>query len=223
MDRLEAVGYETRGVSLPSVGASEPLQDIGPDVEAIQNVVRPIADQGKDVLLMVHSYGGIVGGESVRGLDKASREKEGKKGGVSHLYYCSAFALPEGVSLMDALQGVNQHWFRVSEDQQIVTAAESDKIFYNDVADPDTYTAMLKTHSYQTFSSKVTYPGWKHVPSTYLLCENDMAIPLHAQKAMVENSGVQWRVDSINASHSPFLSMPDEVASSIRRAAGEVL
>jgi hypothetical protein len=97
-----------------------------PDVDAIQDVVRPIiTDQGKDVLLVVHSYGGVVGGESVRGLEKASREKQGKRGGISHLYYCCAFALPEGVSLMDALQGKNLPWFRVSEDQQIVTASRS--------------------------------------------------------------------------------------------------
>ncbi|KIV77371.1 hypothetical protein PV11_09169 [Exophiala sideris] len=223
MDKLEAAGYETIGVSFASVGASKQLQDIGPDVEAIQNVVRPIVDQGRDVMLVVHSYGGVVGGESVRGLDKVSRAKEGKEGGITHLYYCCAFALPEGVSLMDALQQKNLPWFRVSEDQQIVTAADPDKIFYNDVADPDEDIAMLKTHSYQTFHSKVTYAGWKYVPSTYLLCEKDMAIPLHAQKAMVENSGVQWRVDTLDASHSPFLSMPDEMANSIRRAAGEEL
>ncbi|KAK5273220.1 hypothetical protein LTR96_002852 [Exophiala xenobiotica] len=226
MDRLEAAGYETHGVSLPSVGAppEQQLQTIKPDVEAIQDIVRPIVtDQGKDVLLVFHSYGGVVGGESVQGLEKASREKEGKRGGISHLYYCCAFALPEGVSLMDALQGKNLPWFRVSEDQQIVTAADPDKIFYNDLPEPAKYTSMPSTHSYQTFHSKVTYPAWKYVPSTYLFCERDMAIPLHAQKGMVENSGVQWRVDALDASHSPFLSMPDETAHSIRRAAGEVL
>ena len=85
MDKLEAAGYATTGVSFASVGASKQLQDIGPDVKAIQNVVRPIVDQGKDVLLVVHSYGGVVGGQAVEGLDKASREKEGKQGGISHL------------------------------------------------------------------------------------------------------------------------------------------
>ncbi|KAK7903746.1 hypothetical protein LTR67_001766 [Exophiala xenobiotica] len=209
VDRLEAAGYETHGVSLPSVGApsEQQLQTIKKDVDAIQDVVRPIVtDKGKMCC-----------------LEKASREKEGKRGGISHLYYCCAFALPEGVSLMDALQGKNLPWFRVSDDQQIVTAADPDRIFYNDLPEPTKYTSMPNTHSYQTFHSKVTYPAWKHVPSTYLFCERDMAIPLHAQKAMVENSGVQWRVDTLDASHSPFLSMPDETARSIRRAAGEVL
>lgn len=219
--RLEAAGYETKGVQLATVGAAEPTKDFQPDVDAIQAAIRASADEGKDVMLFVHSYGGVVGSEAVRGLDKASREKEGKKGGVSHMYFCCAFALPEGVSLMDALQGKPLPWFGVSEDEKTVVANTPIEIFYKDVPNPEKWVEVLKPHSYRSFFSRATYPGWKHVPRTYLLCEKDMAIPIHAQKGMVENSGVEWRTESIDASHSPFLSMPEEVANSVRRAAGE--
>jgi len=220
-ERLEAAGYQTKGVNLASVGAPVPLQDFQPDVEAIQLAMKPFIDEGKDVLLVVHSYGGVVGNEAVRGLDKASREKVGKKGGVSHIYFCCAFALPEGVSLMDALQGKPLPWFQISEDGQTVTPATPVETFYNDVQNAEQYPEILKPHSYRTFFSKVTYPAWQHVPSTYLLCEKDMAIPLHAQKGMVEGSGGKIKAETVDASHSPFLSMPEEVANSIRRAAGE--
>ncbi|OAG42622.1 hypothetical protein AYO21_03207 [Fonsecaea monophora] len=224
---LEAAGYETRGVKLASVGSPEPLKDFQPDVEAIQQVLRPIIeDEGKEVLLVVHSYGGVVGNEAVKGLDKASREKEGKKGGVSHIYFCCAFALPEGVSLMDALNQTPLPWFRINDSEDIVNPATPIDTFYNDVDGPEKYVAMLKPHSYRTFFSKVTQPGWKFVPSTYLLCERDEAIPIHAQKGMVEGAqqaGAQMRVETVDASHSPFLSMPQEMARSIRRAAGEAV
>ncbi|KIW80029.1 hypothetical protein Z517_06644 [Fonsecaea pedrosoi CBS 271.37] len=224
---LEAAGYETRGVKLASVGSPEPLKDFQPDVEAIQQVLRSvIEDEGKEVLLVVHSYGGVVGNEAVKGLDKASREKEGKKGGVSHIYFCCAFALPEGVSLMDALNQTPLPWFRINDSEDIVNPATPIDTFYNDVDDPEKYVAMLKPHSYRTFFSKVTQPGWKFVPSTYLLCERDEAIPIHAQKGMVEGAqqaGAQMRVETVDASHSPFLSMPQEMARSIRRAAGEAV
>ncbi|KEF51510.1 uncharacterized protein A1O9_12427 [Exophiala aquamarina CBS 119918] len=221
--RLEAAGYETKGVHLASVGAEVPLEDIEPDVKAIQSVIQSSADEGKDVLLVVHSYGGVVGSEAVQGLDKASREKAGKKGGVSHLYFCCAFALPEGVSLMDALQGKPLPWFDVSEDGKVVRPKTPIDVFYKDVENPEKYVELLKPHSYQTLASKVTYPGWKHVPRTYLYCEKDMAIPIHAQKGMVESSGVEWRTETVDASHSPFLSVPEEMANSIRRAAGETI
>ncbi|KIX09789.1 uncharacterized protein Z518_00870 [Rhinocladiella mackenziei CBS 650.93] len=221
MERLEAAGYETKGVTLASVGAAEPLTDFQPDVQAIQSVMTPIIDQGKDILLVVHSYGGVVGNEAVRGLDKASREKEGKKGGVSHIYFCCAFALPEDVSLMDALQGEPLPWFQISQNGTIVNPATPIKTFYEDVKSPEKHVGTLKPHSYRTFFSKVTYPAWKYVPSTYLLCEKDLAIPIHAQKEMVEGADGRFRTEMVDASHSPFLSMPDEMAKSIRRAAGE--
>lgn len=221
MKLLEAAGYETKGVKLASVGAPEPLKDFQPDVEAIRQTMRPFIDAGKDVLLVVHSYGGVIGSDAVRGLDKATREKEGKQGGVAHLYYCCAFVLPEGMSLMDALQGKPLPWFSISEDEMLVNPATPIETFYGDVEHPNEHVEMLKPHSYRTFFSKVTYPAWKSVPRTYLLCEKDEAIPIHAQKGMVENSGVEWKVESVDASHSPFLSMPEEVARSIRRAAGE--
>lgn len=218
---LDAAGYETKGVTLASVGAAEPLTDFQPDVDAIQAVIKPVVDEGKDVLLVVHSYGGMVGSEAVRGLDKASREKEDKKGGISHMYFCCAFALPEGVSLMNALQDKPLPWFKIAEDEKTLDPATPIETFYNDVENPEKYVAMLKPHSYRTMFSKMTYPGWKYVPCTYLFCEKDMAIPLEAQKGMVESSGVTWRTETVDASHSPFLSVPDKVALSIRRAAGE--
>lgn len=223
MKQLEAAGYETEGVTLASVGAAKPLEDFGPDVKAIQSTVQPYVDQGKDVILVVHSYGGVIGSEAVQGLDRGSREKQGKKGGISHLYFCCAFVLPEGASLMDGLQGKPLEWFDIAADQKTLTPKRPGEIFYNDVESPQQYIDDLKPHSYQTLWSKLTYAGWKHVPCTYLYCLQDQAIPIHVQKAMVEGSGVEFRTDTLDASHSPFLSFPDEMTKSIRQAAGETI
>ncbi|KAJ9617091.1 hypothetical protein H2200_000812 [Cladophialophora chaetospira] len=221
---LQAAGYETRGVTLASVGASTPLKDFQPDVKAIQDVLKPLVDEGKDIVLVVHSYGGVIGNEAVQGFAKSEREKEGKKGGVSHIYFCCAFALPEGVSLMDALNGKDLPWWQFNDARDSVTPATPIETFYNDVKEPEKYVKMLQPHSYGTFHSKATHPAWKHVPSTYLVCEKDEAIPLHAQKGMIEGAqkaGADMKVETVDASHSPFLSIPEEVAQSIRRAAGE--
>ena len=73
--------------------------------------------------------------------------------------------------------------------------------------------------------SPCTYAAWRDVPSTYLYCLQDAAIPIEIQKAMVEGtaSGTGIKTETVDASHSPFLSKPDEVTAAIRRAAGEVV
>ena len=68
---------------------------------------------------------------------------------------------------------------------------------------------------------KARYAAWKHIPSTYLVCEQDNAVPLAAQEALISQPGAQFRVERCPASHSPFLSMPDLTAEVVRRAAGE--
>ena len=223
-EKLQAAGYEVEGVNLASVGAATPLEDFRPDVDAIQQVLKSVTDEGKDALLVVHSYGGMVGSEAVQGFAKSDRAKQGKKGGVSHMYFCCAFAMPEGVSLMNALHDQPLPWFQLNDAQDTVTPKTPVDTFYNDVKEPEKYVKMLKTHSYRTFASKATYAGWKHVPCTYLLCEKDNAIPIDAQKGMVEaarEAGADMKAETVNASHSPFMSIPEEMALSIRRAAGE--
>ena len=39
---------------------------------------------------------------------------------------------------------------------------------------------------------------------------------------MVEGSGIKFETVTLDASHSPFLSMPDEVAAVVRKAVGEI-
>jgi hypothetical protein len=54
------------------------------------------------------------------------------------------------------------------------------------------------------------------VPSTYVVCELDNAIPVPAQEAMAEHAGATHRLRS---DHSPFLTDPDAVAELIRAVA----
>lgn len=107
-----------------------------------------------------------------------------------------------------------------------VWATQSPHIFYNDCT-PEVAEAMaasLTHHSWRCFFSNVTYAAWRDIPSTYLVCENDNAIPGSAQEGLLENTpGHLFEIERCQASHSPFLSMPKETADVIRRAAGEKL
>lgn len=53
----------------------------------------------------MHSYGGIPGTESVKGLARKDLAAQGRKGGVISLIYQSAFLVPAGASVESFLPG----------------------------------------------------------------------------------------------------------------------
>jgi len=219
---LEDAGYEYTGVDKPSVSLRPPyIQSFEPDVEAVRKEVLAASDAGNDVVLVMHSYGGIPGSAAAKGLSKEDREKEGKKGGIVRLVYISSFAIEEGQSLISAAGGELSPWCIVEGDY--MRATESNDIFYRDIPKEEAqkWTDKLQYHATKTFHSPQTYTAFKHIPSTYLICEDDQAIPAIVQEMMSSHEGGLWTVERLKTSHSPFLSKPKEAADVIRRAAGE--
>lgn len=171
-----------------------------------------------------HSYGSIPASESIKGLDLKSRQAAGKKGGVSHFFFCAAFIIPEGQTLISAFGGNDLPWFNVSQDKMEINPDTPEKVFYNDLPEADQKAAVAKLmpQSYQVMHSTATYAAWRDVPSTYLYCKQDAAIPLEIQKLMVEGTaqGVPIATEMVDAGHSPFMGKPKDVVDAIRRAAG---
>ena len=63
-------------------------------------------EKGKDVIVVCHSYGGVLASEAIhQSLSRKVRAAEGKEGGVVHIVYLCAFIIPEGESLASALGG----------------------------------------------------------------------------------------------------------------------
>jgi hypothetical protein len=139
------------------------------------------------------------------------------------LIYCCAFVPPEAANLMAALNNTDLPWMDTEDNKMVKHAMTPDKIFYNDL-DEETqkkWAAQLKPFSYNRLYSKLAYVGWRDIPSTYFYCLQDEAIPIDAQRGLVAGSGVQFHPESLDASHSPFLSMPDKGGACVRRAAEE--
>lgn len=136
------------------------------------------------------------------------------------LIYMTAFALEEGVSLMAALGHKALPWWR-SANQKQWQAVNTSRIFYNDV-DPELAEALapkLDLQSKGSFESKQTYAAWKHIDSTYIVCEYDNAIPKQMQVAMASQAGGKFTIEYLAAGHSPFLSAPQQTVDIIRKAA----
>jgi hypothetical protein len=93
---LSLHGYTAIPVSLPSIGASPPVYDFTDDVLAIRLAVSRLVDAGTDVVVVMHGWSGVVGGEALQGLSKFERARRGLGGGVIRLVYIMAWIVKEG-------------------------------------------------------------------------------------------------------------------------------
>jgi pimeloyl-ACP methyl ester carboxylesterase len=105
VDILHSSGYDTIAIELPTVGppSTAPGKTMLDDAAQIHGIVEALADEGKDVMLVMHSYGGIPGTQSVHGLSRKERSQQGKAGGVVRLIYISALLINEGETSNDSL------------------------------------------------------------------------------------------------------------------------
>jgi hypothetical protein len=99
VNHVSSKGYPIHALHLPSVGykTDRPgtMQD---DAAFVSAEISKHADEGKDIVLIAHSYGGIPATESTKGLSKAERQRQGKTGGLVRLAYISCIILPVGES-----------------------------------------------------------------------------------------------------------------------------
>jgi pimeloyl-ACP methyl ester carboxylesterase len=111
ISKLKDAGYTVYTEKLPSVGNPTPPEDLSEDIAALQGLVTKAIGDGNDVVVVCHSWSGIVASSGLVGYSKKQREEAGKQGGVVKGAYMCAFLVPEGVSLMDALQHQVPDWW----------------------------------------------------------------------------------------------------------------
>lgn len=101
VDAIKALGYDVYVNNLPSATRHPPEEpaSLEEDAAFFRGIIEKIADKGKDVIVVMHSYGGAVGTEAVKDVGKEERQKNGKVGGVVRLIYMTAVVLPVGMSL----------------------------------------------------------------------------------------------------------------------------
>lgn len=224
--RLEAAGYQTYSVRLATnTFKAKEFRNFDPDVAAVRAKLQNIIEKDQTVLVVMHSYGSIPACEAVKDLDLQTRLQNGQKGGVSRLFFVAFLLLPEGQSLLHSFGGNILPCFDVSEDKLEAKVINAPKVFCQGMTEEQEKWTLqsLVPHSYQTFLSPVTFAAWKVIPSTYLYCLRNVAIPLAVQRLMVEETGVAYTIaiDQVDTAHIPFITKPDETALAVRRAAGE--
>lgn len=96
---------------------------------------------------------------------------------------------------------------------------------YSDLTESEGLTLMsqMTNHSFVSFHGELTYPAYKYLPVTYLLCKGDKIIAPDLQQSMIDMAVLEYnaKVDVVtcDAGHCPCNSMPDFVAETIGKAA----
>lgn len=113
INAIAANGYETKALHLPSVGLDSGLGREGgllptmyDDAAFIAKEVVKLADEGKEVVIVAHSYGGTPSSECPKGLGKEERQKQGKKGGLVRIAYVSCLVPAVGSPAMALLSDI---------------------------------------------------------------------------------------------------------------------
>ena len=111
---LSSSGYNTRIHSLPSVNSPNPAADtVATDTAFYRSFICSSVDNGEDVVILTHSYGGVPGSVAANGLSKAERAAKGEQGGILGIMMVTSFPLKEGASTLDQLPGgVWLPWFQ---------------------------------------------------------------------------------------------------------------
>ncbi len=208
-------------------GVQAKLHEDGFDVIVVQNPTisladdvaftkRAIAAAQHPVVLVGHSYGGVV-------ISEAGNDPK-----VVSLAYIAAFAPDNGESVETLIAnpppGAPVPPILPPQDGFLfLDRAKFAESFAADV-DPALAQFMAVSQvpwSLEALAGKVTTPAWKSKPSYYLVATDDRMIPPPAQRQMAERIGAT--VIEVKGSHAVYVSQPQAVARLIVQAASVAL
>jgi pimeloyl-ACP methyl ester carboxylesterase len=196
------------------VAAANPLRSLSGDAAYARDVIQGI---GGPVVLVGHSYGGMVITEAAAGNDS-----------VAALVYVAAFAPEDGESafqlstmfpgstLADALTA-----YPVASGGNEL-AIRRDAFHHQFAADVPAEQAALMaatqrpvTEAALTEGLPTDTPAWQRLPSWFVFGDQDLNIPVALQRFMADRAGAKETREMAGASHALSVSEPDAVAATI--------
>jgi pimeloyl-ACP methyl ester carboxylesterase len=203
-----------RKESVDVVAVANPLRSVSGDAAYLRDVITGI---GTPVVLVGHSYGGMVITEAAAGNDA-----------VSALVYAAAFAPEQGESaleLSNRFPGSTLGDVLVSS--PIPTGGNEFRIrpdaFHQQfVADGSKTEAALMaltqrpvTEAALTEALPTDAPAWMHRPSWFVFGDQDRNIPVEALRFMAERAQSKRTREVAGGSHAIGVGAPDEVSDAI--------
>ncbi|HEY0781162.1 MAG TPA: alpha/beta hydrolase [Thermoanaerobaculia bacterium] len=200
---LERDGYEVTAVQIP-------LTSLPDDVATVR---RFLDAQKRPVVLVGHSYGGVV----ITGAGAGSSN-------VKSLVYVAAFA-PDANEPITATASkfpsppANDSFVPDAAGFLTIDRAKFHDVFCNDLTTPEArlLAATQKPVNSSVFGATVPAAAWRTIPSWYIVSKEDRAIHPDLERFYAKRANA--KTTEILSSHVPFLSHPSEVVKVIEAAA----
>ncbi|MFQ5614542.1 MAG: alpha/beta fold hydrolase [Anaerolineae bacterium] len=208
---LEKEGHKVEAPDLPGHGKDKtPTSEVTLQAYA-DRVCQVVNAQSEPVILVGHSMGGLA----------ITQAAENCPGNIKALVYLTAFLLQDGEFLLQYAQEDTEALVLpnliMAEDESFATVRDEGikPAFYADCSDEDVARAksLLVPQSAAPFGTPVhtTAENFGRIPRVYIECLQDRAISPSIQKRMYTNLPCE-KVISMDTSHSPFFSAPEELA-----------
>src|SRR6267143_398480 len=203
---LTGEGFNVRIVQNPTLSLAD-------DVAVTK---RAIAASDGPVILVGHSYGGVV-------ITEAGTDPK-----VAGLVYVAAFAPDQGESVSSLIKdpppGAPVPPILPPKDGFLFL--DPAKFHFSFAADVAVDTAAFMASSQvpggvEALAGTITQPAWRTKPSWYMVSTEDRMIPPPAQRSMSKRAGST--VTEVAGSHAIYVSQPKSVAAFIEKAANEVV
>jgi len=201
---LRKDGYTVAIVQNPTISLAD-------DVAATKRIV---AAQNGPVILVGHSYGGVV-------ITEAGNDPK-----VAGLVYITAFAPDRGESVSTLIKDPppGAPIPPILPPQGGYLFLDKAKFPASFAADVDAERAAFMADSQvpwgvDALSGTISEPAWRTKPSWYLVATDDKMIPPPAQRFMSKRAGST--VVEVAGSHAIYVSQPNAVAALIEKAARE--
>ena len=186
-----------------------PTSSLADDVAATKRV---LAGETNPVILVGHSYGGVV-------ITEAGNDPK-----VKGLVYIAAFAPDKGESVAALIKnpapGAPVPPILPPQDGYLLL--DKTKFAASFAADLPKDKADFMANSQLPWGvgaleGAVTEAAWRNKPSWYLVATDDKMIPPEAQRAMSKRAGAT--VSEVRGSHAVYVSKPEAVVALVKKAA----
>ncbi|KAF1965163.1 alpha/beta-hydrolase [Bimuria novae-zelandiae CBS 107.79] len=208
--KLRAKGFPALEITLPSTQKRVGLEPatMQEDAKQVRAIAEALVSQGKEVVVVCHSYGGMPTAEALVGV------------GVKRIVYLAAIAPKVGETMADAMAGPmiqgmlrsTVNGYMHADPVQLAYACGNDLDSWEDAYE---FAKQLPHHSTASFQEKLTQAAYAEVPVSYIFTEKDLIVSPEQQENFVKNieEAKGEKIDVIRKpwGHCPNWSFPEEL------------